>query len=36
MFNVRARKRSAVIVGGEAVVSGDGWTVSICVVLCMI
>ena len=36
MFNVRARKRSAVIVGGEDVVSGDGWVVSICVELCMI
>ena len=36
MFKVRARKRSAVIVGGEAVVSGAGWVVSSCVELCII
>ena len=36
MFNMRARKRSVVIVGGEAVVSVDGWVVSSCVELCMI
>ena len=36
MFKVRVRKRSAVIVDGEAVVSGAGWVVSSCVELCMI
>ena len=36
MFNVRARKRSVVIVGGEDVVSVDGWAVYSCVELCMI
>jgi len=36
MFKVCARRRSVVIVGGEAVVSGDWWVVSSCVELCMI
>ena len=36
MFNVRARKRSVAIVGGEDAVSIDGWVVSSCVELCMI
>ena len=36
MFMVRAKKRSVVIVGGEAIVSGDIWVGSSCVKLCMI
>ena len=36
MFKVCARERTAVIVGGEAVVNGTGWVVSSCVELCMI
>ena len=35
-FKVRTRKRSAMIVGGETDVSGDGWVVSSCTELCMI
>ena len=35
MFRVRARKRSAVTVGREALVRGAGWVVSSCVELCM-
>ena len=36
MFMVRAKKRSAMIVGGETVVSGDGCVMSSCAELCMI
>ena len=35
MFSVRARKRSEVTVGREALVRGAGWVVSSCVELCM-